>query len=87
MRAHAPSRQGGPEDSAVVLRITQTYLQPLQEAMGRAAAAIQLGDAQAQQKLTTQSLLMKGHLLELAAAVTAQSAAQQLKEAEEVQVG
>ncbi|KAG5185902.1 hypothetical protein JKP88DRAFT_207569 [Tribonema minus] len=77
--------KGGPEDSLVVFRTMKTYFDPLQATMAKAAPTLGLAGQEQQERAVTLSLLMKGHLLELTAACTAQNAGEQLKETEEVQ--
>lgn len=77
--------RGGPEDSNVVQGYVSTYIQPLQLKMEQAASKLRITDTAAQERLMILPSLMKGHIFELKQAIKEMSAANQLKEVDEVQ--
>lgn len=80
----AGALKGGAEDSAVVVRILETFLKPMQQTMAKAAPAMRLAGRENVERVKLLPLLMKGHLLELEEACEAGSAKDQLREVEEV---
>ncbi|CAM9731474.1 unnamed protein product [Ectocarpus sp. 4 AP-2014] len=80
----AGALKGGPEDSVVVLRVLEVYLEPMQEEMLKVAPLMQLAGRESRERVKLLPLIMKGHLLELKAACGTKDAKEQLEEVQEV---
>ncbi|CAM9499484.1 unnamed protein product [Choristocarpus tenellus] len=76
--------KGGADDSAVVLRYIEAYLQPLRDTMLEAVPLLQLSAKGSKERADTLPLLMKGHIIELKMACKTGDPKEQLKEVEEV---
>lgn len=79
--------KGGADDSAVVVRYADSIYKPMQERLVALAPQIKLpaegeGAEEKQKRLETLPFLLKGHLLELAAACRSGDAKEQLQEME-----
>lgn len=76
--------RGGKEDSDVVRNYLSVYITPCQQKLQEVAAKLKL-EGEAQTKVESLPLLMKGHMLELAQAIDSGKADAQAREVEEVQ--
>ena len=75
----------GPEDAAVVFLNMENYIKPLQTKMANVAPRLELPSTTDKDRIVLLPLLMKGHILELDAAIKTQKAEGMRKEVEEVQ--
>ncbi|CAM9375610.1 unnamed protein product, partial [Hapterophycus canaliculatus] len=80
----AGALKGGPEDSAVVSRVLEVYLKPMQESMKEVAPVMELAGREARDRARLLPSIMLGHLLELEMACGTKNAKEQLQEVEEV---
>ncbi|CAM9097550.1 unnamed protein product [Pylaiella littoralis] len=80
----AGALQGGTEDSAVVSRVLEIQLKPMQETMLKVAPVMELAGREARDRARLLPSIMKGHLLELEMACGTKNAKEQLQEVQEV---